>query len=259
MRKINKIIILFLPVLLIYSCSAYNNASIVDKSIGGIKQNVNINANKLLSLDAEGNLTIETKDMNNSGSFTLSIVKPDSLYLYLQGPLGISIAQILLTRKDFIYYNIRDNIVYKGPSSRKNIRIVMKVDMDFDEVMNAFSGKSFFKDTNSVNDSLVTEDNNYVITSPDSANKEIRKFWINSDNYYVTKFIKLNNVRKETLIIEYSDYYKTESIYFPNTINISKPLDKQYIWLNYTSKSFNNEKLDYKLKIPKSARIIIWD
>ena len=257
--KIHIYLYLLLSITIFYSCTASNDINITEKPIGLIKYYVNKNTNKFSSLDSEGNLTIETKDMNNSGSFTLSVVKPDSLYIYIQGPLGISVAQILLTRQNFIYYNIRDNVVYKGPSNRKNIKIVLKVDMDFDEVMNAFSGKYLFKDTTSLFDSLKTEGNNYIIISPDFNSKEIKKFWIDADTYSVNKYIKLNSDGKEVLIIEYSDCFKSDDIYFPNTINISKPIDKQYIWLNYTSKTFNIPKLNFKLKISNNARVIIWD
>ena len=59
--------------------------------------------------------------------------------------------------------------------------------------------------------------------------------------------------------ILYENFYERDGIFFPKKINIERPKEKQYIWLTYYNEEFNNNKLTYRLKIPKSAKEVIWE
>ena len=251
--------ILFCLSIHIHSCVSSKNNIDVDITIEELKQRVNINSSKIKSLKAEGTIDIETPEMSNSGTITVNLLNPDSLYTKLEGPFGIDVADILLTRKSFIYYNVMDNRVIKGPSSPLNVGAIMRIKLDFDDIINGFSGTFFFTDVTSDNSELKSDGNKFLLITKDDISKEIKKYWIDSDDFYITKYVITDYNKKVLLEMEYLEYNYRDGIYFPNRIAISRPQENTYIWLDYTIKTFNSKDLIFKFKIPSSAEVIIWE
>ena len=245
---------------ILQSCTGSQNGDIdVDLTIEELIQRVNNNSAKLKSLQAEGTIDIDSPGLSNSGSITVNLLKPDSLYVKLEGPFGIDVADILLTRKKFIYYNVMNNRVIKGSSTALNIGAIMRIKLDYDDIINGFSGTFFFNDVSTENSTLTSQGDKYLLITKDAVKNETKKYWINSDDYYITKYKIYDKNNKVKLEMEYLDYNYRDGIYFPNNISISKPQDEEYIWLYYQIKTFNTRKLTFKFKIPESAKVTIWD
>jgi hypothetical protein len=246
-----------------YSCTASDTSSgdykASDIAFNDLRKRVNENSRKLKSLDADGEISIDSPDMSNSGSITVSIFKPDSVFTKLEGPFGISIADLLITRNNFIYYKPQDNTVIKGPSSPQYLGIIMKIKVDFDDIVNAFSGKYVFSENeDDYTDAKITmSENNYLVVL--NGETEIKKFWINRDEFYVTRIGTYEPNGETKIEIKYEKFYERDGIHFPKNITITRPKERQNIWLTYSKEKFNSNKLTYRLRIPKSAKQIIWD
>lgn len=240
-----------------YSCTASNeNITEADITFDQLKSLVNANSKKLHTLDADGEIAIESPNLSNTGTITVSIRKPDSVFTKLEGPFGVDVAHVLITRNNFIYYNVMDNKVITGPSTQRNLGIIMRIKMDFDDIVNAFSGKFTFSEDTLSNVKIARSGDNYLVTI--NTDDEIKKYWINSDAFYVTKlgtYDKNGNVKIEIL---YENFYQSDDIFFPKKITVNRPKENQNIWLTYSREKFNGDKLTFKLKIPKSARRIDW-
>lgn len=256
MRK-SALLFLFLPILFLYSCTASKSSfNESDYSISEIISSVNKNSEKLRTLKGDGVISIDSPEMSSSGSFTLSIVKPDSLYIKLEGPFGVSIAAILLERNNFTYYNIQDNRVIIAPSTAANIKAVMRLKLDFDDFINGFSGSYNFIDTNSQNFSLSRIEDNLVLTQKTS--EETKKYFLDPYKRYIKQYTVLDNSGKEKMVVEYNNYTEEDGYYFPNKIKISRAASSEYVFLDYSSKELNKGYLGYKIKYPKSAKVIQW-
>lgn len=256
-EMIRKIFYLILTCTLFYSCTASQNNIKEDLTFSELISLVNKNSEKLSSLDADGEISIDSPELSNSGSITVSINKPDSVYTKLEGPFGIDIADLLITRDNFIYYKPQDNTVIKGPSNSHYLGIIMKIKIDFDDIVNAFSGKFIFRDEINENGKLTIADDNYLMTI--NTEKEIKKYWIDPENFFVKKAGTYDLNGKTKIEILYENFYEKDGIHFPKKITIERPKEKQYIWLTYYNEEFNNNKLTYRLKIPKSAKQVIWE
>jgi len=256
MRK-TALIFLIIPLLFLYSCTASKSSfNESDYSIGEIIASVNKNSEKLRTLKGDGVISIDSPEMSSSGSFTLSIVKPDSLYIKLEGPFGVSIAAILLERNNFTYYNIQDNRVILAPSTPTNIKAVMRLKLDFDDFINGFSGSYNFLDTNSQNYSLGKSEDNLVLTQKTA--EETKKYYLDPVKRYITQYKVYDMQGKEKMIVEYNNYTQEDGYYFPNKIKISRTESSEYVFLDYSSKELNKGYLGYKIKYPKSAKVIQW-
>jgi outer membrane lipoprotein-sorting protein len=251
--------LIFLSCLIFYSCTASTTTTPSDISFEEIKGRVNENAKKLVSLDADGEISIDSPELSNTGTITVSINKPDSVYTKLEGPFGIDVADLLITRNNFIYYKPMDNRVIRGPSTEHYLSIILKIKITFDDLVNAFSGKFTFSNNNEEdkNVSVFMEDGNYLIVI--KSETEVKKYWVDPENFYVTKLATYDKDENLKILILYEKFFESDGIYFPQKITINRPKEKQNIWLTYYSQKFNKNRLSYKLKIPKSAKQINWN
>jgi outer membrane lipoprotein-sorting protein len=259
----NYLIIIFI-LIISYSCSSTSGnesdntqSKAVLLSPGELKAKINEQSSKLTALDCEGEISIDSPELNSSGSFTISIFKPDSIYSKLEGPFGISIADFLITRSNFIYYNIRENTVIKGSSSPLNLGAILRLKINFDDLMDGYSGSFHFADTTSVNSEVGYDKNLYLLKITEQDNT--KKFWVNPKFFYIEQYEIIDNAGKTKLKIEYSEFCLEKNIFFPNSIYITNPNEKQNLWLSFSKNVFNNNRLKFKLKYPKSAKIVTWE
>lgn len=259
-KKLSRSFFLFLitaPLAFLYSCSAGSSSiNINDYTAREIISSINTNSARMKSLKGDGIISIDTPDMSSSGSFSLSIVKPDSLYIKLEGPFGVSVAAILLERKNFTYYNIQDNKVIIAPTTPANINAVMRLKLDFDDFINGFSGSYNFPDTNSENFSL--EKNNGDIMLVQKSNDGMKKYSVQPEKKYIKQYSVFDKDGIEKMVVDYDNFTEVEGFYFPTKIKISKNITKEYVFIEYSSKELNKGYLNAKIKYPKSAKVIQW-
>ena len=108
--------------------------------ISNIIKEVNRRSELIDNIISEGELTIKTKDIDNSGSIDIKAKKKDDVWFNITGPLGINIAEAHFGRKNFTFYNARSDEVITGSSSVHNIGTLAKVRCTFDDMLNVFSG-----------------------------------------------------------------------------------------------------------------------
>lgn len=237
-----------------------NTTSVSRVPIRDIKAKVNKNSDLIKSIEASGSISIDSPELSNSGSLELRLKKPDSLYVNIEGPFGVSIASALITRNNFIYYNAQENTVITGPTNEINIGAILKIKVTFDELINSVSGSiPLAVDSTDETDADI-ENDSYVITENDGLFK--KKFLIDPMSYAMNGYYLFDNKNNKLLEVNYSKYNleseNKENIYFPAKIKIYKPDKDQTVWVDYDSKEINKGGISFKIKIPKSAKEIKW-
>jgi hypothetical protein len=222
-----------------------------------LKERINSNSKFIETFEASGSISIETPEESNSGSIELRIKKPDSIYIKIEGPFGIDIAAALITSKDFIYYNAQENKAITGPTNETNIGAILKIKMEFNELLSSLIGS--FNFTENGGDSLDArfENNNYLITMNAGAGSS--KYLIEPDLFFINEYSVFDISNKKILDVSYPKYSNFNSVYLPEQLVIKKPDKKQTIWINYGARDVNKREMNFKVKIPKSARVIKWD
>src|SRR5512136_2125038 len=98
------IALLVLP-LLFASCSSSRAPIALDTQKVGAAELLRLvqkNSDRLQSLTGKGNLSFEAPEMAGSAFFSLALKKPDSLLVKLQGPFGIDVGMVFLSRTRFV-------------------------------------------------------------------------------------------------------------------------------------------------------------
>jgi hypothetical protein len=226
-----------------------------------IKEKVNKNSTAIESLEATGTIAIDSPELSNSGSIEIRIKKPDSVFVKLEGPFGIDIANALITRNDFIYYNVQENLVITGPSSDINIGAILKIKVSFDELLNSFAGSFHFDSDNNDSMNAVSENSAYLIQVSKPYIKQ--KFYIEPNAFFVSRYSVVNPADELLFDVNYSNFTNEvadgTNVNFPNYIILNRPDKKQTVWLKYETKEINKKNISFTIKVPKSAKTLKWN
>ncbi len=253
---------LFLALVFLYACSSSKQDEDIQKiPIKAIKARVNSNSSLIQSLEASGIISFDSPENSGTGDIEIKIKKPDSVYVKIGGPFGISIAVALITRKDFVYYNVQENKVIMGPSTELNIGAILRIKVSFDELINSFTGSFHFQDESVDSTAAESQNNLYVLQVNNSYGVE--EYFIEPDKFTIQRYDMLDKDFKSRIEVGYSNYSSESSngkeINFPNKIVIRNPEKKQSVYLDYDSKDINNPDISITMKFPKSAKVVKWD
>jgi hypothetical protein len=218
-----------------------------------IKQ-VNEKSAVVNNIISTGGIVLKTPKHDNTASIDLKVRKNDELWFKIDGPLGIDVASGYFKRTDFIFVNSLQDRVVTGPSSAKNIGLLTKIRVNFDDLMNVFSGT--VRITKKQNDTIfVDEDANEYIVSLKGANT-MRKYWVSKKNYSVRKSTYYNNKNEITLNIDYSGFLNYNGSYYARNITITRPKQREYFAINLEKVTLNNGYMSFGLDIPSGVKRI---
>ncbi|OIO14881.1 MAG: hypothetical protein AUJ54_13715 [Ignavibacteria bacterium CG1_02_37_35] len=217
------------------------------------------NRRKIRSFEGSGTLTIKTPDFNNSASFKVVMIKPDSIYLTIMGPFGIELAQALVTKRAFTFYETLSNTVYMGETNDDALRNILRIDISFSDLLDAIIGAVNLTDRLYKNpDAYKVQNDKYVIAYNDSLQNTVSTYAIDIRNLGITQYTLKSSKGKELLLGEYTNFSLTENVATPKRIAISNKSEKQYFQIDYKNISANQKDIRIDFKFPSDATIIRW-
>ncbi len=247
---------------MLYSCTgSQDDEKLNSIPIRDIKHRVNENSKLIETLEASGNISFDSPDNSATGWMEIRIKKPDTVYVKIEGPFGISIANALITRSNFIYYNAQENKAIIGPTTEINIGAILKIKISFDDLVNSFTGGFHFNDESA--DSTNAESENSLYVLHDNKTSDKGKYYIEPVKFTIQKYNLIDGSSITKLEVNYSNYIietaSGKDVMFPNKIVIKNPLKSQTVYIDYQTRDINKNSLEFNIKIPKSAKVIRWD
>jgi outer membrane lipoprotein-sorting protein len=217
------------------------------------------NRRRIKTFEGNGTITIKSNEFNNSASFRIVLVKPDSIYLTIMGPFGIELAQALVTSKEFIFYNALQNTAYKGLQSSDILRQIFKIDLSFGDIMDAFIGSVNLTNNlyKSPNNYQVIYDK-YMLTYKDSATKNIAEYEVDVRNLGILHYLLKNSSGNDLLEGKYSNFELLETVAIPAKIEVMNRNQNETIVIDYKAMIANKKNIYIDFKLPDDASIIKW-
>ena len=80
------------------------------------------NRRKISNFEGTGTITVKSRDINTSATFKVTLIKPDSISLTIMGPFGIELAQTLVTKDKFMFYDVLQNTAYEGETNENILK-----------------------------------------------------------------------------------------------------------------------------------------
>jgi hypothetical protein len=245
-------------VLFLGGCAAHNSirTGFRPVSFDEVSQSVMVNHDRIHTLKGEGRISIETPELAQTASFTLLIRKPDSLLISLGGPFGIKVGAALLTKKEFFFYNSLQNTLTTGTTNEENIQRIFHINLNFDGILNLFSGGVFSAaDLHTPDEQRIENDLLlYIYSSGD----EKRYYWIDPSTLLIRKIQDFD--RSGTVAFEqnFRDFEAAGNTAVPRSIQIIQPIQRHRISLSYSEVELNTTAMECTLTVPENAERIHW-
>ncbi|MBM4162204.1 MAG: DUF4292 domain-containing protein [Ignavibacteria bacterium] len=217
-----------------------------------VRKSVNENQQRVQSLKGTGNITVETPEIAQSGSFELALRKPDSVLIKFEGPFGIDVGAALLTPKDFHFYSSLQNRLITGSMNNSNLRRIFRIDTDFEELINLLTGGSFFAEDQGAPDALTVEEDQFVLVY--ERNGRSRRYWIDPSSLLIAKIQHLDSVGKPVFEQRFSNFRSIQGTSLPHQIRFLQFKERRAVSISFSTMMVNAGELHFLLDVPKNAQ-----
>lgn len=218
-----------------------------------------INRRRIESFEGNGTITVRKGSINQSVSFRVVLQKPDSLYITMLGPFGIELAQALVMKDNFIFYDAMSNTAYEGDVDSDVLNQIFKINLTFNELMDAFIGSVNLTDNLYRPPEKYNIDyDKYVLTyiDPNTLRKSIYR--VDIRQLGITDYQVLDNSGEELLEGQYSEFELFENVAVPYKIELQNKKDNQKVSIDYKNMAVNKRGIGIDFKVPDDATIIKW-
>jgi len=218
-----------------------------------------VNRRKIRNFEGHGTINITSPKFTGSAAFNVILQKPDSIYLTVMGPFNIELANALVTKDNFIFYDALKNTAYTGKVSDNILSEIFKINLSFADLMEAFVGSvNLTENLYKIPDDYKVEYDEYVITYIDSTKEVKKRYKVNIRELGITDF-NLRNFNNEVLLDgKYSKFEILDNVAIPFRINVFNMRDDQKVLIEYKDIRVNKKNIFIDFKIPADASLIRW-
>jgi len=215
-----------------------------------------MNHQKVSTFQASGSISIESQEFTGTASITVAIKPPDSILIKIEGPFGIDIGSMLLTKERFTYYDSHTNRVITGLSTPKNIRSLLKVNLTFADVMDVLSGETSLWRESKPPDSVSVDDDQLLFLFKKGSMKV--RYWVDPEKSVVTRYEVDQDETGQIFEIHFKRFSDFDAISFPRSISILAQRENRGLSLYYDDVKINKRVLDFTFVVPQNAKHISW-
>lgn len=247
-------IVLILAVLA--GCASSPSVNLANRTVSSseIHEAVFANQSRIQSMRGEGKVTIETPELAQTASFMLILQKPDSVMLRIEGPFGIEVGAAIVTRDEFLFYNILQNKVFTGSSNPENLSKILRVKVNFEDLVNLFSGGSFLAEDGSSGDEIIVEENQFVVTYAGRLYK--RRYWVDPNTLLILKIQHFGADGKLFFDQRFDKHRMVEGISIPHIVQLTLPRERRRVSISYSELALNVPPERFSIIVPTNAERI---
>lgn len=223
-----------------------------------VLKKIEANRRKVKTFVGNGVINISSPELDAKATFEIEIKKPDSIKLSVFGPFGIDLAQAVVTNNTFEFYDVLKNRVYRGTKDQDILKRVFKVDMSFNNLMDAFAGAVNLTDKLSSipSDYSVNSDAYKLIYKDKDSEETIFTIEVNDLTITDYEFYRRNNL---VLSGNYRSFRTVDDLLVPFKIFIKNNSMDQILDVDYRKIKLNISIDNMNLTYPSDAEIINWN
>lgn len=220
---------------------------------------IEANKRRIKTFYGVGNLGVFSKEENLTGNFEVFLKRPDSLKLVIYGPFGIDLAQVLITKNNFKFYDIMNNTLHIGKLNNDVLKNIIKMNISFDELYESLTGAMSFSDKLSTTPTILNNNNGFLeLTYADSLANRKYLYNINAGDLTVNNYRVLTMNNKEILVGTYRNYKVIDEIAIPQNTNLEYKESKQKLNIEYRNIEVNKPLENIDFTVPEDVKVIKW-
>jgi outer membrane lipoprotein-sorting protein len=220
---------------------------------------IEANKRRIKTFYGVGSLGVFSKEENLTGNFEVYLKRPDSLKLVIYGPFGIDLAQVLITKNNFKFYDIMNNTLHTGKVNSDVLKKIIKMNISFDELYESLTGAMSFSNRLSSTPSILNNNNGFLeLTYLDSLGNRKCMYNINSSDLTVNDYKVLTMTNREILVGIYKNYKVIDEIAIPQNTTLEYKENKQKLTIDYRTIEVNKVMESIDFTVPDDVKVIKW-
>lgn len=220
-------------------------------SASSLEETVVSHHRQIRALSGSGTISVETPEIAQSVSFELVLRKPDSVLVRIEGPFGIDLGLALITRSEFFFYNSMENRVLSGPTNAANLGRVLRIKLEFEDMMNLFSGGALLSNDIGRPSSLEIIDDEYVLTYEHPAG--VRKYWIDPRSLQIVQIHHLDKGGRVLIEQTFTSFQKADGTIVPRLLRAVMRPERRRLSISYSDLAVNPASVSFHYEIPSDA------
>lgn len=221
-----------------------------------VRQIVKANHDLVRSLKGSGTISVETPELAQSGSFELQLHKPDSVLVNVEGPFGINVGSVLVTRNTFLFYNSLQNQVVSGPVTVDNLRRIFRMELTFDELMTLFTGGNFLRGDEGDPESIGEEENQVVMVY--RSEQGSNRYFVDPASSLITRIQQFDNSGKLFLEARFEKFRSAGEVSIPRYVRLIQHATRRAVSVSFSSLDVNPGRAPLVFDIPANAERVLW-
>lgn len=210
----------------------------------------------IATLQGSGNISVETPEMAQSGSFTITLRKPDSLLVKLEGPFGLEVGAALITRREFLFYNGLQNRLITGPTNPQTMRKILRVAIEFDDLLNLFSGGWFLEEDDRSADSFTIEEEHFVLAF--NHHEGVRRYWVDPQSWLIGRIQHLDGRGRLILEQRFGNFRAVGNVTIPQHLRLIQHQERRFVAIAFSDILLNSSLTSCMLQVPPNAERVQW-
>lgn len=222
-------------------------------------KNLEANRRKIKTFKANGVISVESSAINAKSNFEVLLQKPDSIKISFYGPFGVDLAHALITQRHFQFYDVINNRLYEGMNKSGIIKQILKVDLSFDDLIDALAGSVNLTDKlRSEPDKFENDASDYNLTYDDSSAGKQSVYTIRIDDLGITGY-QLKKINGNVLLEgKYGEFKSFDEVPVPYKISLLEKSNNQKLNIEYRNIEVNKNIGSLKLTVPEDVDVIQW-
>ena len=217
------------------------------------------NRRKIKNFEGVGVFEIDSEQFSNTATFQVIMQKPDSVYFSVLGPFGMELAQALVTKENYIFYDALQNTAYRGNVDDDVLQNIFKINLSFSDLLDAFLGsvnltQNLYKQPTNYS----IDGQEYVLTYSDDLNQLTSVYRVDILQLGITNYKLVSYDESINLEGTYSKFELIENVAVPFNIEINNKTENQKVKIRYKNIFANAKGLKVKFDVPPDAQIIEW-
>lgn len=220
---------------------------------------IEANRRKIKSFEGSGKIDIKSPDLDARASFEIQIKKPDSIRFSVYGPFGIDLAHTVISRNEVVFYHATSNIAYVGEIKPELLKRIFKVNLSFNELIDAFAGAvNLTERLSQLPDDYQINKDDYLLTYKDEIENKEYRYLVNILDNALLDYKVIENQKKIMFEGRYTHYELIDNVPIPFKTTIRNRNENQELVINYKRIKVNEEIGNLKLELPDDVKIIRW-
>jgi hypothetical protein len=206
---------------------------------------------KLVTLTGHGTISFESPENSGTASFTLSLRKPDSLLVALEGPFGIDVGTLFLSRELFIMYNSMENHVTTGVPTPRAIRSVVPFDLTYEQILDAFTGAFSIAEKGSTPASYTVD--NDLLRLVYNCGGDSCSYWVDPADFLVRRYLLQNGSGEILMEATTSGIIEDQGARIPRRVMVTFPAEKRRVTIHFSRAELNPSSVSFDFTVPTNA------